>query len=398
MFLRRRIEPAAECPAVSDRSCISVSVNDNQTFLVAAQGVRLSVVKDVALLFVPGREGLFGVDFFVADLWQRLRSGMSRELFLAAARSAQRDGDRILSDLLGTGALEFIRTQAGPVPVTSRFCIALGNLRLSINYCGSADFAPLRDMLAHLEHSGGDCEKHLLVIGEPERIGFALNGAKVDWFPWEQAAPTLKTTLTDLALQTLDGVALHVATLSAGEDALLLVGAPGAGKSTLSVALGTSGFRLEGDDIATLQPDGCVMALPFPATVKDGAWTALAPCRPDIARRPAYIRPDGKRVRYLELEPGVPPARHVRTVLCLDRTAASPAGLTPLGVQDSVAALLEGAWSADKKLASKDFDALMACLGGADFYRMTYETLEEAISLTRTAWQSAPDIAPAVAR
>ncbi len=372
---------------------MSAASHDSEAFVVAAQGARLSIVKDVALLFVPGREGLFEVEIFVTDLWPQLRAGISLERFFAVAHAAQRDGAKILYDLLEAGALEFIRTKDGPMSVSSRCVIELGSLRLSINFSGKANFEPLRDMIAHLEVFGCDCDKHLLVIGTTHRIGFALNGGKTNWSPWEQAAPALKAILTDVALQGVDGVALHVATLSAGGDALLLVGAPGAGKSTLSVTLGTVGFRLEGDDIAALQPSGCVVALPFPATVKDGAWSALRPYRPDLAQRLAYVRPDGQRVRYLGLERGAPPARRVCAVLCLNRTTTSPAGLTPLSVQEAVASLLEGAWSADKKLASRDFDALMACVSGADFYRLTYKSLGEAISLTKTAWQRAEDAA-----
>jgi hypothetical protein len=107
------------------------------------------------------------------------------------------------------------------------------------------------------------------------------------------------------------------------------------------------------------------------------------------------VRPDGQRVRYLGLESGTPPARRVRTVLCLDRTDAAPAALTPLGVQEAVVALLAGAWSADRTLAPGDFNALVACMDGATFYRLTYGTLDEGIALAKTAWQSGEATGPA---
>lgn len=311
---------------------------------------------------------------------------MSVAEFLAAAEAIHRDGRTMLADLREAGAIEYIAAQGGIRPVSARLRIDLGSVTVSVNFCGSADFAPLRDMVAHLDMAEGACDRHLLIVGLPGEIGIARSGQKIAWYPWEQAAPALKMALTDLALEAIDGIALHVATLSEGEEHMLLVGEPGAGKSTLAVALAAAGFRLEGDDIADLQRDGRVMALPFPATVKDGAWGLLTPYRSDLALRRAYKRPDDQSVRYLGLDPGVRLARRVRTVLCVERTDAAPPALTPLGLQDSIAALLAGAWSATGKLAPQDFGALVACASGASFYRMTYNTLAEGISLAKAAW------------
>jgi hypothetical protein len=168
---------------------------------------------------------------------------------------------------------------------------------------------------------------------------------------------------------------------------MLLVGEPGAGKSTLSVALAAAGFRLDGDDVAALLPDGRVMGLPFPCTVKAGSWPMVAAFRPDLASRPVHLRPDGQTVRYLPLKAGAPPPRRVRTVLCLARTANASARLTPLDVQPAIGALLAEAWSASKTLATQDFDALTACVQGASFQRMTYATLDQAVALASDAWE-----------
>lgn len=368
-----------------------------EALLTVAEGVRLAVVKHVALLFVPGRESLFEADAFVARLWPQLLAGMTRKDYLAAAEAAGRDGPRMLGELTEAGVLADLATRDGPAPVVSRIGVDLGSLRLGIDFTGGVDAAPLREMVAHLAFSGGACDRHLMVVGRPGRTGLALRGGETIWYPTEQAAPALKMALTDLALAALDGIALHVATLSHRAEALLLTGAPGAGKSTLAVALGAGGFRLDGDDVAALYADGRAMALPFPATVKAGAWDILAPYRADLARRPVHLRPDGQRVRYLGLEPGAPPARRIRTVLCLERSDAAPPGLAPLDVHEAIAVLLSGAWSADRKLAPRDFDALAACVAAARFYRMTYSTLEQAIALAQQAWQGAAAAVPAVA-
>lgn len=367
------------------------------SLLVPAEGVRLAVARGTALLLVPAREGLFRADPAIPPLWPRLCAGLDEAAFIEAARAARRDGPALLAQLLGAGVLVRLGTDRGPVPVAARLGVDLGHLRLALNFTAAEDAAALAGMLAHLQLPAEECPRQMLVLGRGRKIGIGPGGTAPAWSPRAQAGPALKVALTDAALAALEGIALHVATLSRGDEALLLVGAPGAGKSTLSVALGASGFRLEGDDIAALEPGGRVRGLAFPATVKDGAWPLLARHRPDLARQPAYRRPDGQRVRYLPLVPGAPPPRRVRAVLCLERRAG-PGGLTPLGVEEGVAALLEGAWSADRRLAPRDFDALMRCVDGAAFHRMRYATLDEGLSLSRTAWQRAAAPRAALAR
>ncbi|WP_156943876.1 hypothetical protein [Roseivivax isoporae] len=364
--------------------------SDRNHVLVACEGTRLACVGGTALLFVPGRESLFAASPLVADLWDRLQAGIPLGDVAAAARASGEDASQMLDDLLRAGIVEYIAPRDGPRDVAFRMQVDLGVIRVCVNFLGTGHFRPLRDMLAPLEAPDPRPGRQLLVIGAPHRVGIARNGGETDWVTWKEAAPALKMALTDMALAAVDTVALHAATLSRRDEALLLAGAPGAGKSTLAVALGAAGFRLDGDDVCSLQTDGRVRALPFPATVKQGAWAILAPHRPDVAGCPAFTRPDGQRVRYLALTRGTPEARRVRTVLCLDRTDRCPPRMTPLGVADAIATLLNGAWSTDRKLSPHAFDALMACVAGARFYRMTYRTLDDAMAMIDTAWPLMP--------
>ena len=98
-----------------------------------------------------------------------------------------------------------------------------------------------------------------------------------------------ETAPGELLLDAADGVALHVGTLRRGKEALLLVGAPGAGKSTLSVALGKRGYELEGDDLAALLPDGRVRAIALPVTLKEGSWQVLSHLHPELQGGEAFV-------------------------------------------------------------------------------------------------------------
>ncbi len=359
------------------------------THVHSAPGTCLRTVDGIPLLFVPERQLLFRADPFAAGLWEQLREGMSMDALDKAAAAEGLDAVQIVSDLLDAGVLVPIGSDEAIPAIAGRMFLRVGALQVCLNFDGPRAQALVRGMLAHLETAPVPCELQLVIREEESRIGVALNGEETGWCSWEQIGPELKILLTDLALESLDGIALHTALLETGGDALLLVGMPGAGKSTLSVALGRSGFGLEGDDIAALHADGRASALPFPATVKDGSWPLLAPLCPELEEKPAFLRPDDKIVRYLPLsaEPE-PPRRPVRTVLCLDRSSSRPAGLEPLGVEAAMAALLEGAWSEDERLSTRAFTALTACIGGARFFRMTYDSLEEAIELARRACET----------
>lgn len=364
--------------------------DDDQVFLVARHSTRLRVVHHVPLLLLADRDRLFAGERFTAEIWPRLESGLSVAEFTEAAAAADRDGRRVIAELLGAGAIQEISTDEGVVPVASRLCVDLGNLSVCLNFAGDRSASIAKAMLCHLETAPRALQVQLVIVEKPDAMGVARCGGAIGWARWEQAAPVLKVALTELALEHLDQVALHVATLSTDDGALLIVGAPGAGKSTLSVALGASGFRLEGDDVGALEPDGRVRALPFPATLKSGAWPLLDQLRPDLDDRPVFVRPDEQRVRYIPLDsPGVPPARPVRCVLSLNREEAAAPCLEPLAVDESIAALLEGAWSRDKRLSPTGFEALAACVEGAAFFRLTYSDLATGIPLAETAWRMA---------
>jgi len=72
------------------------------------------------------------------------------------------------------------------------------------------------------------------------------------------AAPTGRVIPFALAPPLLDaGVALvHAATVAEGDRAVLVVGATGAGKSTMAAAARLAGLRVHGDDLAALGRDG----------------------------------------------------------------------------------------------------------------------------------------------
>jgi hypothetical protein len=179
-------------------------------------------------------------------------------------------------------------------------------------------------------------------------------------------------------------LALHAATIFPDERALLICGRPGAGKTTLSVALEHAGWALAGDDLALLDASGSVAGVPFPIAVKAGAWKLLAQYRPDLASARVARRPDRKRVRYLAPQARISASpRRVGWVVHLRRRPGDRVTLAPMGAIEALECLLEEAAGRDQKLSPAGFEALASLVNGAASYRLTYSRLEDAVAMLR---------------
>ena len=195
--------------------------------------------------------------------------------------------------------------------------------------------------------------------------------------------------MVNVAPEHLEGPVLHAATLTGRKGTLLVLGDPGEGKSTLSAALDAAGFTLLGDDLVHIELDGRVRALPFPLTLKDGSWSLVESFRPDLAAAPVFERPDGKIVRYLPFtKPASDHALPVRCVIMLNRKEGDTVDLEELRAVDMLPSLIGSMWSNDRTLSPSGFRAIVACIEGAQFFRVSFSTLDDAVSLVEKAWAS----------
>ena len=236
------------------------------------------------------------------------------------------------------------------------------------------------------------------VRGEDPRIG-----------PHDALAPLLKLALTDVVLDLTDNLLLHAAVVEVptkgSRAAMLIVGDPGAGKSTLALSMTRAGCRLCGDDLALLEWDGNVRAVPFPATLKTGSWSLLAANEGRVAENDltqninearSYLRPDAQHVRYLPLAGAyieVPEALPVRWVVFLDRVSEPvecPVA-TPLEFPDVLSRMIAASWSGTEDLEPLEFQALAACLDGAGCIELHYSDLSPAVATLMSLAEEACD-------
>ena len=172
---------------------------------------------------------------------------------------------------------------------------------------------------------------------------------------------------------------MHAAFLVRGSKGILLSGTPGAGKTTLSVALARSGFDYQGDDIVRLQSNGKASGTPFAACVKADAWPLVAPYAPEIADLPVYRRGDGKDVRYLPMPPSDRWSRTIDFVLLLSRQAGAAPSFEPVEPLEAFSTLLESAFSAKGAITAPALKTFAKAIEAAASFRFVYSDLADAI-------------------
>jgi hypothetical protein len=178
--------------------------------------------------------------------------------------------------------------------LTTRFCVSLAS---------AAQDAKVRPVLAHLETDalpeidvaldvveadGGHllCED-LLPVGHCEAL--------------DQLVPMVKLHIRQAALNRYRYfIAIHAGVVGNGDRCILLPGAPGRGKTTLTAALGRSGFCYFSDEFALLDDQTLrVRPVPLSLTIKPGAVALLSPYYPELEHLAGHAREDGQVVRYL---------------------------------------------------------------------------------------------------
>lgn len=258
--------------------------------------------------------------------------------------------------------------------------LVIDELSLEVAFHGLP--ATVCDVVAGQFHwAGAGPAARLAIVAHRDLFLFFLNGEIRCACPPERLAPQFKALLTELYVGAVDGAFLaHGAMLLRGGASLFLSGAPGAGKTTLALALCAAGWSFGADDIVRVHPDGQACPVPFAACAKSGAWPLLEPAWPELGRMAAWRRGDGQTVRYVA-PPGAVDRRPrpMDAVIVLARRADGPAQLEPIGAMDALRAVIESAHSTRWSLTGEALAALGARLDRAQRWRLVYSDLPGAV-------------------
>jgi hypothetical protein len=242
-------------------------------------------------------------------------------------------------------------------------------------------------VLAHLEIRGEDAPNlELEVVRVADGFALLEDGAPVARCAEPAGvAPLLKG---HLRVRVVDRhryfMQIHAGALLAGDACMLLPGAPGSGKSTLTAGLVAAGLGYLSDELALLEGIPlAVRAVPLALTVKPGAVEVLGPLYPGLADLPVHRREDGKRVRYLP-----PPAsaltadaaaHELRWIVFPRYASGVETRLRALSKPEALERLLACCLSLPEWLTPESVGRLVALLKAAEAHELALSSLAEGV-------------------
>lgn len=346
------------------------------------------------LLFSELGQRVYELDDLTAFVWESLRQGIRVEAMIDELVGSGVDGEAAACAIRSAVAqLQAIQeTDAAPKsPETGSsrerivsFVTEVAGVAVQLHL--SEDLLPeIEATLGYLRTCDRTPDSQLFARRVGDQVEFLPPGRPLRQCGPAEFVPILKAELLEQVLQLATyEVALHTAAVVRNRKALLLAGSPGAGKTTLALALTRSGWALAADDVVLLDQDGRITGLPFPLTAKSSSWPLIDEHWPELSAGPVFHRPDGFDVRYIVPEPmaGAGPWE-IGSVVLLDRRAEGDALLEEVEPTSAFAALLAEGTSHDQQLSTAGFTALVGALDKAQCRRLIYSDLLEGADVLR---------------
>lgn len=349
----------------------------------------LAVVGDRNLVFSEANQAIYELGDLAAYIWRSLDAGLSADQIIGELFEAGVDpAEAKFAVPLAIAELQTLHfaapgrrrslLPASPERLT-RLTVLIADVAVQLNLAKSL-VADVEAVFGPLITDSPDSDLQWCAIAARNSVR-VLSPDQPSWScERAQFIPLLKAELIDSVLRRASyEVALHAAALARDQGAVLLLGAPGAGKTTLGIALAKAGLAVLADDVVLLKRHGLVSGLALPFTAKASSWPLLSRHWPGITDHPHHCRPDGQTLCYIPLDPvGDSSPRRISVVVVLDRQVEARTRVEELDPAAALAALVAEGATRDERLTASGFTALIEGLRGARCCRLTYSDLEEA--------------------
>jgi len=356
--------------------------------LIASESAHRLRVGERTALFCTRQQQIFELNASADAIWQALSSDSPRRVAhglvdegadltqaLAHVRQAARAW-MVSGHLVPAEVMNLIQG-----PHTGEVAVRLDELSVRIRTFGDLDAEQLTAAFGHLSDDASGGFDTLSLAGSDGLI-FAIHSREA-LGAWDERnfVPGVKAFLTERYTRLVrDAFLTHAALLTRDGKGVLLCGEPGAGKTTLTLALAGAGFGYQGDDIARIDAGGRASGAPFAPAIKAGAWPLLESRLPALRKLPTYVRSDGQFVRYLPMRGIRREAVPIHAVVTLDRQPAATAHVTPMEPLETLTTILGSAFSPKGSIDAPSLAALSKSLNGARCGRLTYGELDGAVA------------------
>lgn len=267
----------------------------------------------------------------------------------------------------------------------------VGDVVLRTRYASAAAKSIVHPVLAHLETAPDPGKSNPLIdfaIAE-DAGGFALFRDQVKLHgpvPGGELVPLVQREALLAAYEASDCLAaFHAGAVCGAQHCLLLPGAPGSGKSTLTAALMNAGLTYLTDELVLLMPDTHVIRpLPVSLGLKRGSWPVLAPAFPMLESLPVYFQEDGTGVRYLTPRKKSQLPKEfgyvVHSIVFPRYEAGARTGLTELTAAKALYRLAEAGYAVPGQFGPDVVEELIAWISRLECYELRLGDLNSAVS------------------
>ena len=356
-----------------------------------AAGVRLFLLDDEAVVFHAARQTLHALNTSAAVIWCLLEDGLDVAAVVADLQ------DRF--GLTHGEAAAYVATALedwhakGLCGGPTRDTVALRQYAfrgrvIAFRFTALEQLRVIDPVLSHLAASAPRADSVVDIVAHAGGIDLLCDGApRAGCATLAELAPLAKSLVWQIGLSVADYLLnIHAGVVAGPDGCVLLPGAPGSGKSTLTAALVAAGCWYFSDEVALLAEDTLeVMPFPLALCVKDTGRDVAATVMPDVAHLPFHARGDGKRVAYVRPPAGRIPrwdARRPVAAIVFPRFEAGVATtLCPVRPAEALARVLSQCLGVGPTLTDDHVARLIAWIGRVSCHTLTFSHLPEAVAV-----------------